>query len=469
MYAGMPASRSSVRWSPPSTHEPGQPAQRRGDGDGDEQHGHARGAHRAARSMPSAPRTTAVTSAACTTIRRKPRPGGVDSAARSSVIEPEADGREHREQRDHPADEHRDPGPAGHQRQHREHRQHDPEPPRRAEVVEPAQPQLDAVGGRGRQQPAVEQQPLARAVQQRREPPRREQHRDHGERDHRRTPGRPVPADAGQQREREQHHDDADEGGDQPGQRRTAADQREQQPGAPGRAPASVRLRVREAERGVREPGQQRGRQHRAEAALAPGAGDDRHQRVRRGTPQDQPAVRAGRGREPAGDAQEPPRPPERERDRQHQQRRHGGGRAAAEDGGQQRHRQHVRRRGHGGAEPELVPGGEVQRPPVAPVARAPGESPGPETCPSAERAPTSIASTVTASSTATGLVRKRATSPVSSTTSSSSSRSRSVVRRAANDDGSRSAAAARRRSATSEADWVSAVARSLTASRPCR
>ena len=97
------------------------------------------------------------------------------------------------------------------------------------------------------------------------------------------------------------------------------------------------------------------------------------------------------------------------------------------------------------------------------------GESPGPETCPSAERAPTSIARTVTASSTATGLVRKRATSPVSSTTSSSSSRSRSVVRRAANDDGSRSAAAARRRSATSEADWVSAVARSLTASRPCR
>ena len=97
------------------------------------------------------------------------------------------------------------------------------------------------------------------------------------------------------------------------------------------------------------------------------------------------------------------------------------------------------------------------------------GESPGPETCPSAERAPMSIASTVTASSTATGLVRKRATSPVSSTTSSSSSRSRSVVRRAANDDGSRSAAAARRRSATSEADWVSAVARSMTASRPCR
>ena len=97
------------------------------------------------------------------------------------------------------------------------------------------------------------------------------------------------------------------------------------------------------------------------------------------------------------------------------------------------------------------------------------GESPGPETCPSAERAPMSIASTVTASSTATGLVRKRATSPVSSTTSSSSSRSRSVVRRAANDDGSRSAAAARRRSATSDADWVSAVARSMTASRPCR
>ena len=45
----------------------------------------------------------------------------------------------------------------------------------------------------------------------------------------------------------------------------------------------------------------------------------------------------------------------------------------------------------------------------------APERGRGPETCPSAERAPTSIASTVTASSTATGLVRKRATSPVSS------------------------------------------------------
>jgi len=97
------------------------------------------------------------------------------------------------------------------------------------------------------------------------------------------------------------------------------------------------------------------------------------------------------------------------------------------------------------------------------------GESPGPETCPHAERAPTSIASTVTASRTATGLVRNRATMPVSSTTSSSSSRSRSAVRRAANDEGSAAAAAARRRSATSVADWVSAVARSVTASSPWR
>ncbi len=176
----------------------------------------------------------------------------MDNAARSSVIDAEPDGRQDREQRDHPADEHGDPGPAGHQRECRQHRQHEPEPPRRAEVVEPAQPQVDAVGGRDRQQPAVEQQPLAGAVQQRREPPRREQHRDDGQRDDRRTPGRPVPADAGQQREREQHHDHADERGDQPGHRGAAADQREQQPGAPGRAPATVRLRVREAERGVR-------------------------------------------------------------------------------------------------------------------------------------------------------------------------------------------------------------------------
>ena len=251
MYAGMPASRSPVRWSPPSSTNQASP--------------------------PSGAATATATNSTAT-ARSAPRGAGEAERAEDDrgdqrrlhhdqeeaeagrrgqrgQVEgdrPEPDGREDREQRDHPADEHGDPGPAGHQRQRREHRQHDPEPPRRAEVVEPAQPQVDAVRGRRRQQPAVEQQPLARAVQQRREPPRREQHRDHGQRDDRRAPGRPVPADAGQQREREQHHDHADQRGDQPGQRRAAADQREQQPGAPGRAPAPVRLRVGEAERGVR-------------------------------------------------------------------------------------------------------------------------------------------------------------------------------------------------------------------------
>ena len=108
-----------------------------------------------------------------------------------------------------------------------------------------------------------------------------------------------------------------------------------------------------------------------------------------------------------------------------------------------------------------------------SPTASGTGESPVPVIAPYAGRAKTSAATTKTASSTATGLVRNLAATPVSSKSASESGSSRSLasaaIRRAAIDDGSSSAAAARRRSATSAAWSVRAEARSPTTSRPWR
>ena len=182
-------------------------------------------------------------------------------------------------------------------------------------------------------------------------------------------------------------------------------------------------LGVGEPERGVGEPGQQRRGGHDPEAPLAPGAADDREQRVGQGTPGDQP------GREPGGvdqvpdHAQQPPRTPQRDRHGQDQQRAHGRGRAPAEDGGHDGQRQDVRRCGDRRALADGVPGLDVELPPVPRLPGA-GDSAPPDTAPNASRAPTRATITNSVTTRATGLVKNRTTKPLSSARSSSSSES---------------------------------------------
>ena len=241
-------------------------------------------------------------------------------------------------------------------------------------------------------------------------------------------------------------------------------DQREQQAGPPGGPPPPVGVRVGEPERGMGEPGQQGPGHHRAEPSVAPGSGRDRHQRVRRRPPQQQPARRALRADQPADHPEEPPGPPQRRAVRRGRaaprptrwsraaRRAPRAGRCTAAPGRRCRARGDARTRG----------AGATSRPPTSGT----GDSPPPVTSPNPARAATSASSTNPASSTAIGLVRNRAARPVSTYSSSSSS---AVCRRAAIDDGSCSAAATRRRSATSAAWLVAAAARSLTKSSPCR
>ena len=142
-----------------------------------------------------------------------------------------------------------------------------------------------------------------------------------------------------------------------------------------------------------------------------------------RGGHREQPARRARGVAEVADHAQEAPGAPERHRHGQQQDRRDRGGHAAAQDGRQHRERQHVRRRGDRGALPERVPRLDLQPPQVAGLAGA-ADSPPPLTGPIASRAPNSTSSTNSATPSATGLVRNRATMPVSASGASSSSSS---------------------------------------------
>ena len=277
------------------------------------------------------------------------------------------------------------------------------------------------------------------------------------------------PITLGSEPEGRRDDEDAEHEREQPGDGREGGDHGQQQPAAPGRPPPSLRRRVGEPERGVRQPGQEQRRDDRAEPTVAPGAGDDGDQARTSWRPTGSPSAAHRRsapaGRSPAGSARRPTSRP---------------GRRA---GAGARRRRPGFRRGRSRA------------------ARAAGRTPGPaRRCPGRARATTtgagatrrrprrgrardrrrrrrrarparrsSAATTKAAVRTATGLVKNRATRPVSSTISSSSRRSSCSTRRAANDAGSSSALAARRRSATSAACWPSALPRSRRKSMPCR
>ena len=130
------------------------------------------------------------------------------------------------------------------------------------------------------------------------------------ERDGGRAPHRAVAHQAGADREPGTDDDQREDDAEPEQQRRERRPEREQERAAPGRPPPAVGLGVGEAERGVGEPRQQGGHGDDAEAALAPGAADDRDQRVGDGTPREQRLARsrAGRpaGRPPAGTARRP-------------------------------------------------------------------------------------------------------------------------------------------------------------------
>ena len=117
-------------------------------------------------------------------------------------------------------------------------------------------------------------------------------------------------------------------------------DQREQQPGAPGRPPAPVGVRVGEAERGVGQPGQQRRGTRPARAVRRPRRRLTTGTRAYVAAPQSISQRGAPGGLDqPADHPEEPPRAPQRERHGEHEQRRHAA-EVAAEQGGEQRERQ---------------------------------------------------------------------------------------------------------------------------------
>ncbi len=203
-------------------------------------------------------------------------------------------------------------------------------------------------------------------MEQRRQPPWSEQDGDHRERHGGRAPDGAVAHQPGADREPGTHDDQREDDAEPEQQRRERRPEREEERAPPRRPPPAVGLRVGEAERGVGEPRQQGGHGDHAETTLAPGAADDRDQRVRHGTPREQRPGEATLVDEPADHAQEPPGAPEGERHGQHQQRRDGGAGTAAEEGRRGCQGQHVRRRRDGGALTDRVPGLRVQPPPVA-------------------------------------------------------------------------------------------------------
>ena len=203
---------------------------------------------------PSAPRTTAVTSAACDDDQEEAEARRGGQRCQVERDRPEPDGRQYRDQRDHPADEHGDPGPAA-----------APAPAPRAPAARPRA----TTARRGRRAgPAPGRAPSgvgAGSSPPSRSSPSPAPCSSAGSHHGASSTGTTASATAGgpqadrsrptprQQREREQRPRRGRRG--QPTSHATgvtAADQGEQQPGAPGRAPPSVRLRVREAEGGVR-------------------------------------------------------------------------------------------------------------------------------------------------------------------------------------------------------------------------
>ena len=193
----------------------------------------------------------------------------------------------------------------------------------------------------------------------------------------------------------------------------------EEQAGAPGGAPATVGLGVGEAERRVGDPRHQdRGHDH-TEPAVAPGAGGDRHQGVGDGAERDQPARRA------AGSTS---RPTTRSM-RQAPHRASGTASSSSAETAAGRCRSTEPRIAigatyAGAGTPVPVPSGCHARP-RAPqrlcVGRRRRQSP-PVTSPNASRTPMIESTTTTLRATASGLVKNRATRPVSSATASSSS-----------------------------------------------
>ena len=310
MYAGMPVSAVSPSRSPaPATNQP-RPAERDDRGD----HGQADGRPCAARSTP---RRSRGRTSACAADEGGDHEGALQQDQHEAETRPgrwsrrrrgrpgqQDRGRDGRDQRDDPADQHRDPGGAGQQGEHGQHRQHGAEPPRGAEVAE-------ATGRPGRGRRAAAPGPARRraAAPRRRRAARAGTH--HGESSSGTTAtrgGRRRPRPSGRahaprhDRERGGHHDQAEQ------QRRStqatgvnAGDEGEQQARAPGGTPAAVRRRGRRS-RARRGRARAAGRPTTtvAEPAVAPGAAGDRDQRVGRRAPQQQPARRAGGADEPA-------------------------------------------------------------------------------------------------------------------------------------------------------------------------
>ena len=285
--------------------------------------------------------------------------------------------------------------------------------------------QVEAVGDRRRQPADVEQQRLGRAALDRGDPPRRQQrgHQRQGGRG--RTPDRAVADGAA---------DDQEGGGDH-----DQAEQRGEQPQRPGRTPPPGRAAARCATRPA-SAGRRPGRRSRARRGPARAAAPRRRPRRtgrrsrRRSRPGPAPrwsrpraARRAARpsaspgGRRPAGTAR---RPTARTARRARSTTETAAARAAAEQGREQRQRQ--RRTAAPGTAVPVPSGCQVstcsrhQSP--APAGDRRQAAAGQRAEGRRGRRPARPRRTA-ASASATGLVRNRATSPVSSTSSSSSER----------------------------------------------
>ena len=207
--------------------------------------------------------------------------------------------------------------------------EHDAEPPGRPEVAgEPTARAGRGSRATGRAAGRSRGAGCAGAVEDRGQPPRREQHRHAREHGGRGSPHRAVARQRRRDDEADADQGHTENGGEEPGDRRERRDQRQQQPRTPRGAPAPVGLRVGEAERGVRQPRQDRGDDDDPEPAVAPRPADDRDQRVGgRAPPRAASAARPPASTQVADHAEEPPRSPQRHRHGEQQDRRHRGDR----------------------------------------------------------------------------------------------------------------------------------------------